>query len=128
MDCYGLVLAASRDCGLECANMSKVAAYKHTPEDFFFRDYMPAIGIEVPYNRLQPWRGQITPGDVLLFWIEKPDHPRHIAVYTGTSKSNEDTMIHAFARSPRCVVEQRVDKNYWGPRLHSVRKWPHFKD
>jgi hypothetical protein len=65
---------------------------------------------------------------VLVFWIDRHGLPRHVAVYTGIDKHGQDTMIHAYAKTPKCVIEQPIDGGFWTQRIDSLWKLPAIED
>lgn len=91
-DCGGLLLDVGKRCGLHVGDLGRsytlatsagLALYVH------LRDF----GDEVS-------REEMEPGDVILYWIYSRSHPKHLAIWTGTST------IHA-TPNKRSVVESK---------------------
>ena len=128
VDCVGLLSCAADDLGVKNEVKANLRDYERAPNGDMFRRRITDFLVQLPYNRLQPIKTQIKPGDVFVFWIDLKGLPRHVAVYTGENKFGQPTMIHAYAKTPRKVVEQTIDSGYWLPRIDSVWKLPILED
>ena len=119
-------MCAARDVGIE-HDAWKIDDYRRAPDSKLFEKFISKYLTHKPCNRLLPLVPQLHVGDVLVFWIEHPEYARHVGVYTGTF-DGQPRMIHAFAKTPRCVIEQMVTPAYWKPRLVSVWTLPQFSE
>lgn len=128
MDCVGLLTCAAEECGINTVASKDVTGYGHIPDHRLFAKKLPLYMEEVPYNRLQPLRKQVKPGDVMVFWIDLVEIPRHVAVYTGINRHGYDMMIHSFAKFPRKVLEMPMDPGFWYQRILSVWTVPGLED
>lgn len=128
VDCVGLLACAANDLGIPNAVYSKIITYARSPDSDMFKVEIAKLLVPLPYNRLQAYSAQFKPGDIFAYWIDTDGRPRHVAVYTGVDSQGYDTMIHAYAPKPHCVVEQRIEHDYWNPRLHSVWMLPNLED
>lgn len=128
VDCIGLAASAARDLELNIGDAAKFVAYGRAPHRELFSDKAPEYLTQLPYNRLQPVQNQIRPGDILFFWIDTRDLPRHVGIYTGLNKAGFPMMIHAHAKQPRAVVEMPIHGGYWQQRIVSIWTLPIFED
>ncbi|QXN71104.1 dipeptide cell wall hydrolase [Rhodobacter phage RcDurkin] len=116
MDCAGLVTRAAEDIGYAVGSTS-VGGYGRMPEDGMFLTSLRKYFTELPYNRLQPLHSQIVPGDVLSFWVDVPNRPRHLGIFTGTDSYGMCCMVHSHAKLERGVMEAPIDASFWLPRI-----------
>jgi len=121
IDCIGLVIRAAHDLGIDRGS-SNYGAYAHTPDPGTLEGNCEAYMDRVPYNRLQPLRGQAKPGYVLLFWVEARGVPRHVGVYAGLDRYGRDMLIHSYAQEDRGVIEQAFTNSFWMQRIQGVFK------
>lgn len=128
IDCVGLLSCAAHDLGMPNEVQASLRDYQRAPDSDMFRRRIVDFLEPLPYNRLQPLRQQVKKGDVIAFWIDRHGLPRHVAVYTGVNRHSQDTMIHAYAKSPKCVVEQPIDGGFWTQRIDSLWKLPGIED
>lgn len=127
-DCVGMVASVARDMDLPAAEAARFVAYGRMPHKELFSDMAADYMDQLPYNRLQPIQDQAKPGDVIFFWIDTRDMPRHVGVYTGLNDEGFPMMIHAHAKSPRAVVEMPINAGYWQNRIVSIWTFPFFED
>ena len=100
IDCVGLVVCAARDAGHD---VKDTTVYARDPDG---RSLIAAL--EGQMDRVE---GGWLPGDVLAFWVVKPDLPQHLGVYAG------ETVVHAMLG--RRVAEHRLTGAMLR-KLHSV--------
>ena len=100
VDCVGLVVCAARDAGYA---VEDTTVYARDPDG---RSLVAAL--EGQMDRVD---GLWEEGDVLTFWVVRPDLPQHLGVYAGR------TMIHA--RIGKAVAEHRLTPAILS-KLHSV--------
>jgi len=128
VDCVGLLACAANDLGVPNIVHANLRDYQRAPDSDMFRQEIARLLTPLPYNRLQPIRKQLLPGDVIAFWVDKRGLPRHVAVYTGLNENGRDMIIHAYAKVQKCVVEQELDIGFWSPRIDSVWRLPSLED
>jgi cell wall-associated NlpC family hydrolase len=127
LDCIGLLVVAGHDLGIRTI-ADNIMGYARAPDSRLFETKTNEILVRRPYNRLQGIKGQLVPGDIMIFWIDRVDLPRHVAVYTGENRYGDSMFIHAYAKKPRTVVEMPIDVSYWQTRLHGVWCLPQLKE
>lgn len=128
IDCVGLLSCAASDLGYANEVHASLRDYQRAPDSNMFKERIIDFLAPLPYNRLQPLRKQILPGDVIAFWIDRRGLPRHVAVYTGLNAKGDDCMIHAYAMTPKCVIEQPIEYGFWMKRIDSVWRVPMIED
>ena len=128
IDCVGLLACAATDIGYPNEVKKSLRDYERAPDSDMFMRRITDFLAPLPCNRLQALDKQLRPGDVMAFWIDKRGRPRHVAVYTGKNPEGNDTMIHAYAMGPSCVVEQVIDRSFWVQRLHSNWHLPQMEN
>lgn len=128
VDCVGLLSCAAADLGYANEVQANLRDYQRYPDSTMFQRRIGDFLTQMPYNRLQPIRKQLKPGDVMVFWVDRRGLPRHVAVYTGVNNSGFDMMLHAYAKTPKCVVEQAIDPGFWYQRLDSLWRLPMLED
>lgn len=108
VDCVGLLLAAAGAIGV---NIEDPRCYPLCPSD---PNFLPMTLLNLQFRR---WSFKVptNPGDVGLFWIQKPDFPRHLGFFTGL-----ETFVHVGGR----VVEERSFDLSWRKRIVSIFKFP----
>lgn len=119
VDCYGLLIAAAEELGIADERLYEVKGYRRLPGTGLLEGNIENFLQKRPYNRLQPLHEQARLGDILIFYIDDADNPRHMAVYLGRYSDNLNYMMHADARQ-RKVVKTRLDASIWKARLKSV--------
>lgn len=127
VDCVGLLACAAADLGVPNKVQANLRDYQRAPDSDMFRQQIVQFLSPLPYNRLQPLKDQVLPGDVIAFWVDKRGLPRHVAVYTGVDERGTVTMIHAYAKNQKCVVEQAMD-TFWSQRIDSIWRLPVIED
>ncbi len=128
IDCVGLLSCAAHDLGYPNAAQADMRDYQRAPDSDMFRAQIGNFLTQLPYNRLQPLHTQMLPGDIIAFWIDKRGLPRHVAVYMGQDARGNDTMLHAYAMTPKCVVEQPIERGFWMQRVDSLWRLPMIED
>lgn len=128
VDCVGLLACAASELGYDNEVRANLRDYQRAPDSDMFRQRIVDFLLPLPYNRLQALRPQLLPGDVIAFWIDAPNLPRHVAVYTGLDKYGRDLMIHAYAKDPKRVIEQPIDFGFWSKRIDSLWRLPMIED
>lgn len=128
IDCVGLVSCAASDLGFANEVKESLRDYQRAPDSEMFKARIKDFLDPLPCNRLQPMRKQLLVGDVIAFWIDRRGLPRHVSVYAGVDKNGQDTMIHAYAKTPKCVIEQPVDMGFWLQRIDSFWRLPMIED
>lgn len=128
VDCVGLITASALELGLHRTASMEITGYANVPDHRLFTNKLPQYLDEVSYNRLQPIRQQAKPGDIFVFWIERRGIPRHLAVYSGIGEHGYDSVIHAYAREPRKVLEMQLEPGYWNQRLMGIWQVPGLED
>lgn len=128
IDCVGLLSAAATDLGYSNEVQANLRDYERAPDSDMFKRRITDFLAPLPYNRLQPLRKQLLPGDVIAFWVDRRGLPRHVAVYTGVNDKGHDTMLHAYAKIHRCVVEQEIESGFWIQRIDSLWRLPMIED
>lgn len=128
VDCVGLIACAAHDLGFANEVQANLRDYQRAPDSDMFRRRIVDFLVPLPYNRLQPLRKQALPGDVIAFWVDKVGLPRHVAIYTGLDQYGQDKILHAYAKTPKCVIEQPMDGNFWTQRIDSLWRLPMIED
>lgn len=126
VDCLGLLIVATEELGLAGGAADSMKHYDHMPDFRLFQHWHTQYAIDVPYNRLHKLDEQVQLGDILAFWIDKPEFPRHLAVYTGKDGHGRNTMIHSHAMQRRGVMENVITTAYWNLRVHSAYRLKEF--
>jgi cell wall-associated NlpC family hydrolase len=118
-DCYGLLVLAAKNAGIDDPSMYAVKGYRSTPGEGYLLSHIDKFLKKRPYNRLQSIRDQARPGDILVFRIDNVRSPRHLAVYCGVAENGLDYMIHADARA-RKATKTMLCPSLWAPKLNSI--------
>lgn len=102
LDCVGLVVAAATACGIQHEDCTD---YSRRPDGVtLVREISKSMKeIDVPAAGL---------GDVLVFWIRRPDRPQHLGICTDYG------MIHTY-QEVDAVSEHRLTEA-WRKRIHSA--------
>jgi len=108
MDCIGLLVLTARDVSIPIEDH---AGYTRRPDPVVFIEHLKKNLRRIP-------RASARIGDVLVFWIQKPSKPQHLAIKTDVG------MIHTYAGAGKRaalnhVVESSLDR-MWAHRLHSA--------
>lgn len=105
LDCVGLAAVAARACGVDVESRED---YSLTGSDYseMLLDYMRRNCHQVSADAAQS-------GDFLLFWINKPNKPRHLGILADTQH-----FIHtndSVGRVTKTIFDER-----WRKRVHSA--------
>lgn len=100
IDCVGLVVCAARDAGMDVRDTS---VYAREPDG---RSLVEALS-----DQMDRVDGEAREGDVMAFWVRRPDLPQHLGI------RSEHGIIHAMMR--RRVAEHRLTGAMLS-KLHSV--------
>lgn len=128
VDCFGLLLAAARDCGIMVSDAETIVGYSSLPNVDMLKDEMPKYLLPRPYNRLQPLKDQLTLGDLIVVNIEGRRTGRHICVYSGVNEYDFDMIIHADAGGRRIVEEVPIMPGKWATKIDTVWYHPEIKE
>jgi len=106
IDCVGLLVHAAKTLGLPHHDER---AYPIAPRKRWLEEVLAKS-----LTRIDP--EEAGPGDVLCFWIRKPDSPQHVAVL-----NESGGMIHTYADVGK-VVEHGLDE-FWKKRVSSAWRY-----
>jgi len=107
LDCVGLPVVSAAIIGVELEFVSDYS---------FGSDYSGMLGEYLAANGREVSMSEMQEGDVVAFWLTKPNKPRHLAVLS--SGAHGFDMIHT-SESSRRVVQHELDAK-WQRHIHSV--------
>lgn len=116
LDCAGLLIKAAVDVGLPYLQFSEIVDYARRPSRDTILDWCNLLLIRKPFSHAMPYTPQLVSGDILTFWVDDKEHPRHLAMYS--TLADQPTMVHAKADEE--VVEQPFFESGWSKRIHAV--------
>lgn len=105
IDCVGVIAHIGARLGIL---LQDCAGYSRRPDGKTLMQYVRKSLVEK--------KSDGEPGDVVVFWVEKPNLPSHVGVLTETG------IVHALF-GQKCA-EHRFPEPYWAARMYAVYAFP----